>query len=141
MEHWILYAISVLLALFVGGFLKSYVSRKGENLATHEDIQKLVDQVRAVTATTEEIKATVSNEQREWQLKKELLRELTGQIATLRKECVDIVAFAQKSMIAPTEHEREGILGEMNEARRRFRDAMHAFLSTQLIMRIALVRW
>jgi hypothetical protein len=44
--QWILWPLSVLAALFVGGFLKSYFSKKGENLATHEDIQKLVDQVR-----------------------------------------------------------------------------------------------
>jgi len=30
-------ALSVLLALFIGGFLKSYMCKKGENLATHED--------------------------------------------------------------------------------------------------------
>ena len=28
-----------------GGFLGSYLKTKGENLATHEDIDKLVDQV------------------------------------------------------------------------------------------------
>ena len=32
-----------------GAYLGSYLKKKGENLATHEDIDKLVDQVSAVT--------------------------------------------------------------------------------------------
>jgi hypothetical protein len=36
---------------FVGSFLGAYVKRKGENLATHEDLDKLVKQVHAVTTT------------------------------------------------------------------------------------------
>jgi hypothetical protein len=43
---WILWSLTVIAALFVGGFLKSYMGKKGENLATHEEIQKLVDQTQ-----------------------------------------------------------------------------------------------
>lgn len=59
----------------VGAYFGSYLKKKGENLATHEDIDKLVVQVSAVTTTTKEIEATISNvtwkreRKYEWQLK------------------------------------------------------------------------
>lgn len=58
---WILWDLSVIVALFVG-FFSAYMAKKGENLATHEDIEKLVDQVRAVTTATKEIEAKISND-------------------------------------------------------------------------------
>jgi hypothetical protein len=58
-----------------GAFFGSYLKRKGENLATHEDIDLLLDQVRAVTQTTKEIEASISdklwNKQRHWEMKQE----------------------------------------------------------------------
>ncbi|MGC2282950.1 MAG: hypothetical protein WA603_23270 [Candidatus Acidiferrales bacterium] len=73
----ILWALSVIVALVVGRFLKSYMSQKGENLATHEDIEKLVDQMRAVTTATKEIEAKISDEvwdrQKRWELRRDLL--------------------------------------------------------------------
>jgi hypothetical protein len=62
MENIALWALSALVGSFVGSFLASYFKKKGENLATHEDIALLVDQVRAVTAATKEIEAKISND-------------------------------------------------------------------------------
>jgi hypothetical protein len=60
---------------FFGAFLNSYFRTKGENLATHEDIGKLVDQVRAVTTTTKEIEAKISSDvwdrQKRWELRRD----------------------------------------------------------------------
>ena len=87
MENYIwlaLTSVGVWLAAFVG----SYFRKKGENLATHEDIDKLVDQVRAVTTTTKEIETKISNEvwdrQRQWELKREVLFEATKRLAELK---------------------------------------------------------
>jgi len=41
--QWTLWPLSVIVSLFIGAFLKSYMGKKGENLATHEDIEKLVE--------------------------------------------------------------------------------------------------
>jgi hypothetical protein len=58
-----------------GAYLGSYLKKKGENLATHEDIDQLVDQVRAVTTATKQIEAKISdevwNKQRLWELKRD----------------------------------------------------------------------
>jgi len=71
-----------------GGFFGSYLNRKGENLATHEDIDKLVDQVSAVTKATKEIEAKISSDvwdkQKQWELKRDALFEVTKRIAAVR---------------------------------------------------------
>src|SRR5258708_24320707 len=60
-----------------GAFLGSYLKKKGENLATHEDIDKLVDQVSAVTTAAKQIEAKISSDiwdrQKQWGLKREIL--------------------------------------------------------------------
>jgi hypothetical protein len=54
--------VTTFVASWVGAFFGSYLKKKGENLATHEDIDKLKDQVAAVTTTTKQIEAAISNE-------------------------------------------------------------------------------
>src|SRR5208282_4811332 len=72
-------AATTLVSGGVGLYLGAYLKKKGENLATHEDVDKLVEQVRAVTTTTKEIEAKVSgeawNRQRRWELKRGVLLE------------------------------------------------------------------
>lgn len=70
---WLISVISI----GAGAFLSSYLRKKGENLATHEDIQRLVDQVKATTEATKAIEARIDeqvwNTQRQWELKREAL--------------------------------------------------------------------
>ncbi len=70
---WTVAALAVVVALFVGYF-RGYLTQKGQDLATHEDIEKLLDQVRAVTTATKQIEASISNEdwdrQKRWELSK-----------------------------------------------------------------------
>src|ERR1700737_4048132 len=81
----ILWLLSIIVA-FVGGFLKSYMSKKGENLATKEDLKDLIVQVEKVTRTQEEIKREISGKNRLWELKREVAYEVmktTGVIGHL----------------------------------------------------------
>jgi len=68
-------------------FKKIDMKKKGENRAIHEDIEKLVDQVRAVTTTTKEIEAKISGEvwdrQKRWELKRDVLFEATKRVAII----------------------------------------------------------
>jgi hypothetical protein len=61
----------------MGGYMQGYMSEKGKNLATHEDIDKVVDQVKAVTQTAKEIEAKISDQmwdrQKRWELKRDQL--------------------------------------------------------------------
>ena len=67
--------VSSSLSAGAGAFLGSYLKKKGENLATHEDIKMLVDQVKIVTQTTKEIEGKISNQiwntQRQWELRRD----------------------------------------------------------------------
>jgi uncharacterized protein (UPF0303 family) len=87
-EQAALWVVSVLAALFVGGFAMSYMRKKGEHLATHEDIEKLVEQVQAVTKATKEIEATISNDlwnrRKKWEMKKEALFEVTKELSSFQ---------------------------------------------------------
>lgn len=72
---------------WLGAYLGAYLKKKGENLATHEDIDKLVDQVRAVTQTTKEIEAKISDEvwnrQKRWEIKRDAIFEVVRALGDL----------------------------------------------------------
>ena len=104
----ILWGLAALVGAFIGSYLGSYLKKKGENLATHEDIDKLVEQVRAVTTATKEIEAKTSigvwDRQKRWELKREVLFETTKCIAAVKD------ALARLSAVYETEEtsQREG---------------------------------
>ena len=81
--------------LFRGLDLGSLFQEKGENLATHEDIDKLVEQVSAVTKTTKEIEAKISDEvwdrQRKWELKRDVLLDAMKKLGVLPERLVSLV--------------------------------------------------
>ncbi len=81
------WGLTTLVTAFVGSYLAAYLKKKGENLATHEDIDKLVVQVAAVTQKTKEIEAKISNDmwerQRKWEVKREALFEATKELANV----------------------------------------------------------
>jgi hypothetical protein len=80
----------------VGAYFGGYLKKKGENLATHEDIEKLKEQVAAVTTTTEQIKTEISDaawsRQKRWELKREVLLEAVKRLAEAQHE-MDILSL------------------------------------------------
>jgi hypothetical protein len=61
----------------------SYLEEKGKNLATHEDIQKLVDQVRETEKVKAEITDNVWDRQQRWIFKQAMYRELLESLNSL----------------------------------------------------------
>jgi len=88
--------VTFLAVLFANSFLKSYLSKKGENVATHQDIEKLVDQMKAVTQATEEIKAEISdqvwNRQRLWELKRDTLLATSRSLAAFKSALIRLAS-------------------------------------------------
>ena len=88
------WGLATLIGAFAGSFLGAYMKKKGENLATHEDIDKLIDQVRAVTTTTKLIESNISGDlwdrQKRWELKREVLFEATKRIADIEDALLSI---------------------------------------------------
>ena len=85
----------------VGAYLGSYLKKKGENLATHEDIDKLVDQIKAVTQATKEIEAKISNEmwdrQKRWEIKKDAIFETMKELGTVKANLIELMSAYQVS--------------------------------------------
>jgi hypothetical protein len=83
---------SLLLTFLAGGigaYCGSYLKKKGENLATREDIAGLVEQVSAVTQATKAIEAEISTDmwdrQKQWELKKEAVFEAAKELASAQE--------------------------------------------------------
>ena len=69
----------IITAICAGGaaYFGAYLKKKGENLATHEDLNGLVKQVEAVTQTTKMIEYAISNDiwdrQKRWEMRRDTL--------------------------------------------------------------------
>jgi hypothetical protein len=90
------------LASGFGGYFGSYLKKKGENLATHEDLDRLVKQMEATTNATKAIEARISNEvwnrQRQWELKRDALLEGGRALADLNTALMKLNAvYSAKS--------------------------------------------
>lgn len=87
--------VTTLVTSGLGVYLGSYLKKKGENLATHEDIHRLTEQVSAVTTTTKQIEAVISNEM--WR------RERKAEFQLKAIEAVNTLAtnFLQRSISDP----------------------------------------
>jgi hypothetical protein len=94
MENVIVWLVVTLVGSFGGSYLGAYFKKKGENFATHEDIDKLVEQVSAVTKTTKEIEAKISDEawdrQRKWELKRDVLLDAMKKLGVLPEHLVTL---------------------------------------------------
>ncbi len=80
MAHLGLFDLVKYAALFItpaaGAYLGAYLKKKGENLATHGDIDKLVKQVSAVTAATKQIEARIDRASRVHERQLDILQRL-----------------------------------------------------------------
>ncbi|MGO9272316.1 MAG: hypothetical protein ACLQOO_19160 [Terriglobia bacterium] len=126
----------------MGAYLGSYLKKKGENLATHEDIDKLVKQVSAVTAATRQIEAKITRASRVYERQLDILQKLyrplyiaqelfkrmtsTGRLGTLTPE------GNQANEITPQEY-----APKVDEA---MRAAFDEFLNGRLFIPPALVQ-
>jgi hypothetical protein len=125
MQQDILWVLSVLLALFVGGFLKSYMSKKGENLATREDIAEL-------TRLTKEIEHTVSTKSWTREIRKEAAFDALKSLA--RVEAAVSSVLSQHNLVmgefTADKKTRDAVLAE-------FKTAHESLSSTRILVEVA----
>jgi hypothetical protein len=93
---WLFYP-GVALASLIGAYFGAYFKRKGENLATHEDLDKLIEQMSAVTETTENIKAAISDDvwdrQKQWEMRRDVVFEAVRALGELQKAASELRSF------------------------------------------------
>jgi hypothetical protein len=134
----VVWLLSVICALFIGGFLKSYMLKKGENLATHEDIEKLVDQVRAVTTATKEIEAKISGEvwdrQKRWELKRDVLLQAARRMADIQKAMIRLETLLKVETDYAKKGESSDLSQQRTEALSEWRSATSAADETALLL-------
>jgi hypothetical protein len=87
MEPHIAWGLTTLAGSFTGSYLASYLKKKGENRAIREDLDDLLEQVRAVTTATKEIEAKISttvwDRQKHWEIKRDVLFEAARRLAAV----------------------------------------------------------
>jgi hypothetical protein len=100
MEHLLLLAVTFVVA-GAGAYLGSYLKRKGENLATREDVDKLLIQLSAVTQVTKVIEAKISNDvwerQRKWDIRRDALFEGIRSLGAV-EDALDVLACTYVGM-------------------------------------------
>jgi hypothetical protein len=114
-----------------GAYLGSYLRKKGENLATHEDIDKLIGQVSAVTQVTKGIESKISidawSRQQRWEVQKAALLETLKELASAEAALWRMVwAFSNKNKGTPEGQQ------QLKEASENFDNAIGVFWRTKL---------
>jgi hypothetical protein len=145
MEKLVCWALTTLISAFVGSYLAGYLKKKGENLATKEDIGDLVDQTRQLTQTTKEIEAKIDdqvwNRQRQWEMKRDLLLGFARTISDFEQAVMNIGAKIENRGTSIYEAELfSKALAEWKETSAKFeQDGFVAALVISMDTRVALM--
>jgi hypothetical protein len=129
-------AFAAIAGAFFGWFLKPYLGKKGD-LASHEDIDKVRDEVHAVAATTKQIEAKISGEvwdrQKRWELKRDLLFDAVKKSAAVHQALTKAHAAYQTDKAAMARGE-PGRAGEPIKASSAFLEATAELDDTYLLV-------
>jgi hypothetical protein len=112
-----------------GAYFGAYLKKKGENLATHEDIDKVLVEVRATTQATKEIEAKISNDmwdkQKRWEMRRDLMFETTKQLAAAKDKLFSLYQAFDLVLKSKTPDSQE-LLETKKKAATEFNEAMNA---------------
>jgi len=78
--------------MVIRSFFSSYLSKKGENVATQEDIQKLMDQVRETERVKSEISDRMWDRQAKWTIRRQHYQDLISKLAYEQIDCFLMVS-------------------------------------------------
>lgn len=139
MEAFLKYFVIPTLTAIVAGFgayFGAYLKKKGENWATHQDIEDLKGQTAILTQTTEAIKATISidvwSHQQRWDAQKTALLESLKALADADTFLWRLVhAFSSTREMAMDVRNQH-----RTEADQKYVEAMNVFWRTKLAVEI-----
>ncbi len=135
MKKLLEWGLTTLVTAFVGSFIAGYLQQKAKNLATHEDINKLVDQTAALTQTTKEIEARISmgvwSQQQRWDVQKTALLESLKELASAENFLLRLV-----HTFSETKGQADGREERRREANEKYSEALNNFKRTQLATEI-----
>jgi hypothetical protein len=134
-------AVGLAVVAGIGGWVAAYYGafwkKKGEQAATHDDLENVLKEVRAVTKTTEEIKAEISggvwDRQKRWELKREVLFEATRRVAAQFDALKKVDVVLQTRLANPSGDETQWTLMN-NQANEKWFDAKAALDESRLFI-------
>ncbi len=124
------------------------MSEKGKNLATHEDIDKVVDQVRAVTQTTKEIETKITDQvwdrQRRWELRRDQIMKMLDQATEAKHQLVHLDAsyrnlrkFGESAETLKQSHEAYSRFNSASDELEKFSMTASLFCTTEAVLAIS----
>ena len=132
------WGLVTLVGAFTGSYLAGYLKKKGENLATHEDIAKLVEQMSAVTKATKDIEAKISSDlwdrQKRWELKREVLFEATRRLADIEDGLLSLDSVLQVEQKEQKKEDEPGWVEVRHERITKWSKASAAFDEARLLV-------
>jgi hypothetical protein len=95
------WGLTTLVSALVGSFLAGYLKQKGENLATHEDVEKLAKETATLTQATKSVEASISDRvwgrQRQWKLRRNALIAAVQALDKADDELIKVGASYEKA--------------------------------------------
>lgn len=82
--------VAIVVAFWAKSYFGRYLAKKAENLATHEDIHKLVNQVRETERVKAEIADRMWDRQRRWDAKKDLYLEAYSSLHQIYDHLINV---------------------------------------------------
>lgn len=129
--------LATLVGSFAGAYLSAYFKKKGENLATHEDIDKLVDEVAAVTTTTKKIEAEISGDmwdrQKRWELKRDVLLQGARRMADTQAAILELEGVLKVETQSSSSQTPRDMSQHQEQALAKWTSAMSAADETALL--------
>jgi hypothetical protein len=125
MEIAIPWILSVIGSLWIGSYFSPYLKKRAENLATHDDLDKLLAQMRATTEATKAIEARIDdqvwNKQRQWEMKRDVLLGFARTISDFEQSVLNLSTKIENRSNSPQEMENfRQALVRWNEASAKF---------------------
>lgn len=102
----------MLITAFIGAYLAAYIKQKAVNLATKENYESLLKQVKKTTSETESIKLELAKgswlHQQSWQLKEKYYFELISALFQYKEQIDNLLELY---MYPGSEHDEKSIQG------------------------------
>lgn len=117
LEQILLYPACFLIGLLVSAYVPSYFKKKGENLATKEDIEEITKKIESVKA---DISQRLQVSQFRYQREFEILLELSAKTVDLRDATVSLRPSIDVSTGLPEDEEKKQRYGKWRDAGRKF---------------------
>jgi hypothetical protein len=133
---------------WVGAYYGAYWKKKGEQAATHEDIDDLVKQVKAVTEATKKIEAEISgglwDKQKRWEMKREVLFQAAKRLAEVDEALLNNATMFKESekkeaewlLRTPEQEERMSWIEIKSERLHRWQKASTEFDETRTFVTV-----